>query len=255
MYDTTSFLRIFDSRLSYAKGAYLLHMQRWILGDELFFSAMQNYFNDEKVANGFAYSDDWIRHIEAAGDTSLTEFFNDWLYNEGYPIYSASYRQHTTDSLTFNLSQITSHNSVDFFKLPVPVRVYNSSKTDSADFRLNHTTNNQTFILNPGFIVDQFVIDPDNWILCLTDNITSTPIVSTKNKMEVYPNPTSDNISIVIPNNQTIEKIFIYSISGNLLRQFTGNQNNINLSSLPAANYLLQVETINSVYSQRIITQ
>ncbi len=33
VHDTTDVYRIFDGRLSYAKGAYILHMLRWILGD------------------------------------------------------------------------------------------------------------------------------------------------------------------------------------------------------------------------------
>ncbi|WP_297097056.1 M1 family metallopeptidase [uncultured Draconibacterium sp.] len=82
--DTTSVARIFSSRLSYAKGGYLLHMLRWVIGDDAFFQGLKNYFTDPKVANGFAYSEDVIKHFEQAADTSLTEFFNDWLYGEGF---------------------------------------------------------------------------------------------------------------------------------------------------------------------------
>ena len=41
--DTTSVNRIFNGRLSYKKGAYLLHMLRWKLGDSLFFTAIKNF--------------------------------------------------------------------------------------------------------------------------------------------------------------------------------------------------------------------
>jgi len=43
--DTTTVNRIFDGRLSYDKGAYLLHMLRWKLGD-LIFLRYKNYLND-----------------------------------------------------------------------------------------------------------------------------------------------------------------------------------------------------------------
>jgi aminopeptidase N len=33
--DTTSVSRIFNSRLSYSKGALILHTLRWIIGDEV----------------------------------------------------------------------------------------------------------------------------------------------------------------------------------------------------------------------------
>ncbi len=251
--DTTSVQRLFDGRLSYAKGGFLLHMQRWILGDEIFFAALQNYFADSKLANGFAFSEDWIRHVETAGDTSLTEFFNDWLYGEGYPIYSATYQQYDPDSLIFNLSQITSHPSVDFFEMPVPVRMYSADKTDSVDFRLNNGANNQPFILNPGFMVDDIVIDPDDWMLCESDEIIQMPVNSTWNKLKIYPNPTLDEIWVVVPNNEQSIQTEIYSSDGRLVRQFRSSKTVLNLATLPASTYFIQVETLNSVFRGKII--
>ena len=42
--DTSNISMIFSGRLSYSKGAYLLHMLRWVLGDDLFFKGLKNYF-------------------------------------------------------------------------------------------------------------------------------------------------------------------------------------------------------------------
>jgi len=85
--DPTDVSRIFNSRLSYRKGAYLLHILRSQLGDQPFFSGLRNYLTDKQLANGFASSNDFIRVMETTADTSLTQFFEDWLYGEGYPIY------------------------------------------------------------------------------------------------------------------------------------------------------------------------
>lgn len=253
--DTTSISRLFSSRLSYAKGGYILHMQRWILGDDVFFSALKNYFTDDKVANGFAYSEDWIRHIETAGDTTLTEFFNDWLYGEGYPIYSATYQQHNTDSLTLKLWQSTSHNSVDFFELPVPIRVYNNNKTDSADFRLNNTINNQEFTLNPGFVVAEIIIDPENWIVCKTETITAVPTTSTSNKRFIYPNPTTNEVNILIPENEQLFQVMVFSSDGKLLQKFSNNKTRLSLSGLATGTYFIQVETNKTTFTQKLIKQ
>src|SRR5690606_26242544 len=62
--DTTDRGRIFDGRLSYNKGAYVLHMLRWILGDADFFLACRNYINDPELEFGFAYTPDLIAHFE-----------------------------------------------------------------------------------------------------------------------------------------------------------------------------------------------
>ena len=122
--DTTSVSRIFSGRLSYSKGAYLLHMLRWILGDEAFFAAIQNYFYDPEVANDFARTNDLVKHFENAGDTILTEFFDDWFYGEGFPVYSAEFSQTNPQNLKMKLSQNPSHNSVDFFEYAEDVLVY-----------------------------------------------------------------------------------------------------------------------------------
>ena len=89
--DTTNLNVIFNGRLSYSKGAYLLHMLRWIMGDDDFYKGMRSYFNDPKLANGFALSTDFQKHMEIAGDTIFTEYFKDWFYGEGFPVYSASF--------------------------------------------------------------------------------------------------------------------------------------------------------------------
>ncbi|MEP7319490.1 MAG: M1 family metallopeptidase, partial [Panacibacter sp.] len=52
--DTTSTGRIFDSRLSYDKGAFLLRMLRFTLGDSLFFKGLQNYLEDPLLKYNFA---------------------------------------------------------------------------------------------------------------------------------------------------------------------------------------------------------
>ena len=251
--DTTSISRLFSSRLSYAKGGFLLHMQRWLVGDEAFFRALKNYFSDDKIANGFALTEDWIKHIETASDTTLTEFFNDWFYGEGYPIYSINYRQNGSDSLFIELSQTTSHSSVAFFKMPVPIRVYGNNQLDSADFRLTHTSNHQQFVLSPGFKIDEIKIDPDNRILCMTDQIVNAPKHFVQNNIQVYPNPTQSRIKIYLPDSDKLEHIRLISINGNCIRTYYEHTNEIDLSDLAIGTYFLQVKTANSVYNQKII--
>ncbi|MCK5638636.1 MAG: M1 family metallopeptidase, partial [Flavobacteriaceae bacterium] len=52
--DTTSVNRIFDGRLSYRKGAMILHMLRYKLGDDQFFQALKNYLADPDLAFSYA---------------------------------------------------------------------------------------------------------------------------------------------------------------------------------------------------------
>ncbi len=95
--DTTSVNRIFDGRLSYNKGGYLLHMLRWKLGDSIFFLSLKNYLNDPLLAGKYARTPDLIAHFEAASNQSLTSFFNQWYYNQGFPSYHLLWGQTGSD--------------------------------------------------------------------------------------------------------------------------------------------------------------
>ena len=58
VYDTTSVWRVFDGRLSYSKGAMVLHTLRWTIGDSAFFGGIKNYLNDQNLAYGIAKTND-----------------------------------------------------------------------------------------------------------------------------------------------------------------------------------------------------
>lgn len=250
--DTTDFDMLFSSRLSYSKGAYLLHMLRWVLGDDKFFQGMRNYFNDPDLAGGFAKNSQYVQHMEEAGDTSLTEFFNDWYFGEGYPIYSVKFGTTESGKTWINLSQSTTHESVDFFKMPVPVRLYNSDKTDSVDFRLNNIQNNQQFLLDVDFNVNQVVIDPELWLISKTDEILKVSSEQINNSILIYPNPTSNSIRISLMNNEYLREVSLYDLTGKCLKIFPGNTNVLDLSDQVSGGYIVHVKTDRREYTQKI---
>jgi len=251
--DTTSVSRIFNGRLSYSKGAYLLHTLRWVLGDTNFFKGLRSYFNDRKVANGFATTRQFVQHLENAGDTTLTEFFNDWYYGEGFPIYSASYVQESPEALHIQLSQFSSDSSINFFEMPVPVRVYNFDKTDSADFRLINTENNQKFTVNPGFEISTLKIDPDLWLISQTAEVVQAPVIETSDGLQVYPNPFKDQIKIIPPTGLKNVRASIYSAEGKLIKTFSQNQTTLDLSELKPGLYILKLETSQNTFERKVI--
>ena len=66
----------------------ITHMLRWKMGDVAFFQALKSYLADPALAYGYAVTANFKSHAEAAYGNSLTEFFNDWLFNQGYPTYA-----------------------------------------------------------------------------------------------------------------------------------------------------------------------
>jgi aminopeptidase N len=192
--DTTANDTIFSPRLSYSKGAMVLHGLRWEIGDEAFFEGMNTYL--EEFANGYAKTPDFIRHMEAAADTSLQEFFSDWIYGEGYPIYAINYNQDQTGLMTINLHQTTSYPaSVDLFEMHVPIR-FRGMNTDTT-FIFHNTEANQTFTCMPGFPVQEVLFDPKRELIT-TEASVSTGIDQDKWRMEisVFPNPADDYLIV-----------------------------------------------------------
>jgi aminopeptidase N len=251
--DTTNESVIFSSRLSYSKGAWLLHMLRWELGDEKFFNGLRSYFNDPAVANGFATTSQFVKHMETAGDTTLTEFFNDWFYGEGYPIYSAGYKNIGDGYYQISLSQTTSHPSVSFFEMPVPVRFYSKGKTDSVDFRLVHTQNDQEFLVKVDFPVASMMIDPEYWLVSKTSKVTGTPLVKNITEFYVYPNPVQNKFSVVLPIGQQFRSIRIYSSAGQFKKEFLTHEIYFDVSDLASGIYFLQLETVNGIIDKKIV--
>jgi aminopeptidase N len=73
---------LFDSTL-YKKGGVIVHMLREVVGDEVFWKALNEYLNEFKYQNTDARD---IQHVfERVSGKSLDWFFDQWLYKAGYP--------------------------------------------------------------------------------------------------------------------------------------------------------------------------
>lgn len=209
VYDSASVSAIFDYRLSYQKGAYLLHMLRWVLGDDDFFEGVYNYINDPSLVYSYAHTSDLIAHLESASGKDLTEFFEDWFYGQGYPTYKAKIRQ-TGGFLEIYLYQLTSHNSVGFYEMPVPVRAYGEGMDTT--YVLDHNSHGQFFSVEVPFVVDSVVIDPDLWLVSGNNTVEFNV---KKSFIELYPNPA--NSQVFLNASDAVTRLRIYDDSGKLV--------------------------------------
>ena len=76
---------------SYQKGAWVLHMLRREVGDDIFFAGLKLYY--ERFRNSNASTED-CRHIfEELSGKKLNAFFKQWLYTPGHPKLSYSFTQ------------------------------------------------------------------------------------------------------------------------------------------------------------------
>jgi aminopeptidase N len=252
--DTTDINRIFSGRLSYSKGGYLLRMLRWLTGDSLFFTAMKNYFSDSRLKYRFVKPQDWIGHLESASGKSFGNFFNNWYYGEGFPVYSAIFRNIAENRLQIVLSQSTSHPSVSFFEMDVPVRAFSYGRKDSMDLRLGHRFNHQVFEFDIPFTVAEIVIDPDLWLIRKVQKISSvTPENYSVSDILVFPNPSDGNWRIVTGNGSIPAEAEIFDLSGRLLQKVKVEGNFLSLPWLNPGIYTLKAITRNRFYKAKLI--
>ncbi len=195
--DTASVNRIFDGRLSYTKGSHLLYMLRWIMGDNRFFEAIHEYLQDSSIAYGFATTKDLQRNLELGLPAiKLDYFFDQWFYGQGYPSYKVVWSSTGNGYLKIALNQNTSHPSVPFFQLPVPLLFKNA--TQQSLVVLDNTFNGQTFFKSLGFIPDTVIVDPDYWLITKNNSSQKIEFSAEPNTVLVYPSPFHQTFSVFL---------------------------------------------------------
>ncbi|MHB8854059.1 MAG: M1 family metallopeptidase [Ignavibacteriaceae bacterium] len=216
---------IFDYNRSYAKGAVVLHMLKGIMGDSLFFQLMKTYASDPKVAYGAATTANFEADAEKVYGSSLSYFFNEWIYGENYPHYSVSWNYNFIGnniySVNLNLSQTTNTNPA-FFTMPIQIQV----KTSAGDTIVTIFNNRQNQLISFNVIgTPQYInFDPNNLILKDISIIDSVDLTKpqTFTLYQNYPNPfnpsTTINYSIPVNSKGFIQvKLIVYDELGNIV--------------------------------------
>lgn len=251
--EATNVNRIFSSRLSYNKGAMILEMLRFKMGDTAFFQALRNYLADPNLAYKYAVTTDLKSHLEAVYGQDLTEFFDDWVYNEGYPTYDITAQNWGSGQAKFVVSQTQSDASVSYFEMPVPVRVYGSNGEEQ-DIVLENTFDNQEFIVNIPFTITNVVFDPEQHLIARNSTATlQNSNVEWNQTISVFPNPTNSILHIQKPNDLSIESVTLYNSLGQIV--FKSNENDLTIESLSNGVYELQLNTNQGKFHKRIIKQ
>ena len=192
--DTTSVGRIFNSRLTYNKGAMILHQLRFVIGDQSFFTAIRNYLNDTTLAFKNATTSNLKYHFENASGVNLDDYFNSWYEGEGYPSYKIVWSQ-LGNQLALNCSQTTSDSSVSFFKLPVPIQIIGENK--DTIIILDNNNNFQNFSFNVAFKIDTIIINPNADIITAQSVALSAKQENiTQYYFSIIPNPADNNINL-----------------------------------------------------------
>lgn len=235
---------VFSGRLTYTKGGFVLRMMKWVLGEAVFYQMIKDYAANPNFAYQYATTEQFKNQILVSTGKDFTEFFNDWIYGEGYPIYDIKWNQTTGNpDIQFLVSQTQSHPSVSFFEMPLPIRV-TGVNGEVADLVLDNNSNNQNFTKPINFQVATVEFNKEHQLLERNSNVTFDPALSTvsaiKEEIVLFPNPANNEIHFKgITKSATYE---IYAIDGKLMKKGTFNPSkSIDVSKLSSGIYFLKM--------------
>lgn len=252
--DTTNVSRIFNSRLTYSKGAYLLHMMRWEMGDKKFFQGLNDYLVDPAIANEFASQEEFVSHMETAADTSFTEFFKDWYYGEGYPTYHFVYFPDPADPAKqiLRISQTPSHPSVGFFEMHIPIRIWKDGK--SRDLRLYNTAQNQEFAISDQPF-DSIEFDPEKWLIAKADQIVLVQELANPKQIQIIPEYSLKRIRVILPEFSGNETFRMVDLTGKNVLSGTLQEKDsrIVIDKLKSGIYLVEIDAGNQKRTEKIV--
>lgn len=162
LYDPGKFL--FSSTV-YDKGAWVLHMLRWEVGDSVFFNILRTYFEKYKYKN--ASTNDFINICESRSKRDLTKFFDQWVFsgNENIKLdYRWSIKKYSqTEYLIFlEIEQLQEKLSFYEFTLEVEFE-YGADQSFTRKFKVDQKK--QKFEIIVEHMPNQLIIDPKNWLL------------------------------------------------------------------------------------------
>ena len=250
--DISNVNRIFSWRLSYSKGAMVLNMLRLKMGDADFFQGLKNYVTQKSF--GYAATADFKNVMATTSNQNLDEFFNDWIFGEGYPTYNIDIVRSGTHRYQITVNQTTSDASVPFFEMPLPFRFTNASG-QTFDVLLDNTQNGQVFVVDTGMDATQVQFDAENDIVKGNTVLNTNLSVSTfeANKFVVYPNPATDFIRLNNKNNLQIDALSLFDLEGKLVAKSQTNRTLINTKNIANGTYFVHIVSGKKTYINKII--
>ncbi len=247
--------RIFSWRLTYAKGAAIIHQLRYLVNDDETFFGFLSHYTDTfrgQTATGAQFRD----AMEDYTGLDLHPYFDQWYYGEGYPTYSIDCIQGDSGDANFTVTQTTSTSTTPFFDLPLEIKVIFADNQGDTTFRIPITANTTEYSVPNLLPISSIKIDPNDWIINRKGQIT-LGINELQNNLGlvVGPNPAQNYIQVHFKNTNTPMIINIFDISGQLVhtQQLTQSGQQIDISHLPNAYYMIQASQGSTTVSKKIM--
>ncbi len=149
------------------KGAMILHMLRWVVGENKYLKIMRDFAT--KYAGKSASTDDFRELSEKVFGQKLTWFYSQWMDSTSAPEFKSKYtiyRLGTNKGFRI-VGAIT--QDLDLFRMPVDLRVDTDGKTEEK--RIEVVGTDSPFSVETFGRPRRITIDPDNRVLTNSKDI------------------------------------------------------------------------------------
>jgi aminopeptidase N len=149
------------------KGAMILHMLRWVMGEDKYLKTMRQFATE--FAGKSASMDDFRELAEKNYGEQLTWFFSQWLDSTGAPEFKLKYTTYRLGSnkgfrVTGEISQ-----DLDLFRMPIDLRIDTDGKTE--DKKIEVVGTNSPFAVETFGRPRRISIDPDHRVLTNSSDV------------------------------------------------------------------------------------
>jgi hypothetical protein len=246
--------RIFSGRLSYNKGAAIIHTLRHEIQDSALFFNVLGTFQTE-YGGGTATGEDFKNTAEEVTGMDFNQFFDQWYYGEGYPIYDFVWYS-TNDHFYLTSTQTTSA-STPLFDMLLDVKLVFTDYSDTI-ITIHQTDNINEFSVYTGKTVATIQIDPDDWTMEQVNSITVSIVEETEKPVyfTLGPVPAGDYLHVYFLNPAgNIRTIKVTDVSGKVLSETKSNDQHVrlNVSGFAKGVYLVSVDDGSDVLVKKFV--
>jgi tetratricopeptide (TPR) repeat protein len=143
------------------KGAMILHMLRWVMGDQKYDQAMREF--SANFAGKPARLEDFRNIVEKNYGDKLTWFFSQWLDSTGAPEFKTKYTIYRLGNNKGFRSVGQIAQDLDLFRMPVELKIDTDGKTETK--RIDVVGTDSAFSVDTFGRPRRIVIDPDSHLL------------------------------------------------------------------------------------------
>jgi aminopeptidase N len=169
VHDSSNVSRIFSSDYSYRKGAWVLHMLRGVVGDEVFFATLEAYRHRYEYRT--ATSEDFRHVAEEVWGGDLRWFFDQWVYGGGAPAYRYGWLEHEVDGRRYLEVSLTQTQGESAFEMPLTIETIELGERHR--YTVWNDERNEHFLIPVSVPVDAVDLDPDLSVLARSKTVVA----------------------------------------------------------------------------------